>query len=78
MKIIFCRDAQHFTEPDSHIPERWLRQDEIENFKDLELTVDKMKDLIQKTEQIHPYILTPFGHGTRMCAGRRYKIPENS
>ena len=71
MKIIFCRDAQHFPEPDSHIPERWLRQDEIENFKDLELTVDKMKDLIQKTEQIHPYILTPFGHGTRMCAGRR-------
>ena len=70
--FFFSRDPKHFPQPDQHIPERWLKQNEVEQFKDLKLTAENIKNLIEKTESIHPYILKPFGHGTRMCAGRRY------
>jgi len=49
---VHFRDPEVFPDPDTHMPERWLRDG--------------------SGLSVHPYIHTPFGHGTRMCAGRRF------
>ena len=51
------RSPELFSDPEQHRPERWLRGRE--------------DAAAAATAKIHPYLLTPFGHGTRMCAGRR-------
>ena len=56
------RDPKLFPDPDSHRPERWLRGSSSSSTEAGEADADA----------VHPYLLTPFGHGTRMCAGRRY------
>ena len=58
--LVHFRDPAWFPDPTAHRPERWMRASEKEEEKELQ------------QQKVHPYLLTPFGHGTRMCAGRRY------
>ena len=56
---IICRLPEHFSDPDSFKPERWLREN-IENNK------------VSSGKSVHPYVLLPFGHGPRSCIARRF------
>ncbi|CAG0913556.1 unnamed protein product [Notodromas monacha] len=47
---------EHFEDAAKFVPERWLRD----------------KSYSTPKANAHPYLLTPFGFGTRMCAGRRF------
>ncbi|KAL6261454.1 hypothetical protein P5V15_006546 [Pogonomyrmex californicus] len=55
---IISRLPEYFNEPDSFIPERWLRNN------------DRINKLGEKP--IDPYIVLPFGHGPRSCIARRF------
>ncbi|XP_072766789.1 cytochrome P450 302a1, mitochondrial [Anoplolepis gracilipes] len=59
---VICRLPEYFDEPNSFIPERWLRDN------------DGMNDGINKMKKksISPYIVLPFGHGQRACIARRF------
>ncbi|XP_035714356.1 probable cytochrome P450 CYP44 isoform X2 [Folsomia candida] len=57
-QFVHFRSPQYFHDPDNFIPERWLRDEEVGESS--------------KSVQNHPYLFIPFGHGTRMCAGRRF------
>ncbi len=65
-QIVHYKDPQMFPDPDVHLPERWLRVEEIAGG---EKTV--FQSVAGTEDKINPFLLTPFGHGTRMCAGRR-------
>ena len=67
---VHFRDPKLFPDPDAHRPERWLRGTASSTSSGKEERGGAEEDLI------HPYLLTPFGHGTRMCAGRRYSFDD--
>lgn len=56
---VICRLPEYFDEPNSFIPERWLRDSN---------GIDKTI----KEKSINPYIVLPFGHGPRSCIARRF------
>jgi cytochrome P450 len=62
------RDPSLFSDAEAHRPERWLRADG--GVSEIEATT-AASSAESETAKVHPYLLTPFGHGTRMCAGRR-------
>nr|XP_003701074.1 PREDICTED: cytochrome P450 302a1, mitochondrial [Megachile rotundata]XP_012135499.1 PREDICTED: cytochrome P450 302a1, mitochondrial [Megachile rotundata]XP_012135500.1 PREDICTED: cytochrome P450 302a1, mitochondrial [Megachile rotundata] len=57
---VICRLPEYFNNPDSFIPERWLREN-----------VDK-SNKGSSGKPVHPYTLIPFGHGPRSCIARRF------
>ncbi|XP_053997965.1 cytochrome P450 302a1, mitochondrial [Hylaeus anthracinus] len=56
---ITCRLPEYFSEPDTFIPERWLRD-------------NTEKNKMASGKSVHPYVLLPFGHGPRSCIARRF------
>jgi len=59
---VICRLPEYFDEPNSFVPERWLRDNDIR------------ENMGQTTKQksVHPYLVLPFGHGPRSCIARRF------
>lgn len=56
---VICRLPEYFDEPNSFIPERWLR--------DSNNKIDQTRE-----KSINPYMVLPFGHGPRSCIARRF------
>ncbi|XP_048746407.2 probable cytochrome P450 CYP44 [Ostrea edulis] len=54
--FVHYKSRDYFVDPETFLPERWLRDGTSRN--------------------IHPFLLTPFGHGPRMCIGRRFAEQE--
>lgn len=57
---VTCRRHQYFDDPDSFIPERWLRNN----------SNTEQESKIVKS--YNPHLVLPFGHGPRSCIARRF------
>lgn len=58
--LVVSNSEEYFENPESFIPERWLKQGSRD--KECPLHQDK----------IHPFVSLPFGYGRRSCLGRRF------
>lgn len=57
---VICRLPEYFDEPNSFIPERWLRDS------------NNIMDQTTREKSVNPYMVLPFGHGPRSCIARRF------
>lgn len=60
------RNPKYFSQPDEFIPERWLREKDVDG-SDTSSTVG----CPVATKPSHPFAYLPFGFGARSCIGRR-------
>ena len=55
-----CVDSEYFDNPEEFIPERWMRSTEEST----------------NMRPVPNFVMLPFGHGSRMCIGRRFAEQE--
>ncbi|KAK7056563.1 hypothetical protein SK128_013799 [Halocaridina rubra] len=69
--IIACQNEKVFPEPHQFKPQRWLS-----NQRRAASSVTSDNNSEQSGSKIHSYTMVPFGHGARMCPGRRLAEQE--
>lgn len=59
-----CTQSEYFDHPEEYRPERWLRSTGTDGAGGA------------TTRAASPFIMLPFGYGSRMCIGRRFAEQE--
>lgn len=80
--LVACRNPQTFHEPNGFNPFRWLKEKPQSNkgvtqqSTPTKFPQGSLRHREGGTKEVHPYAMLPFGHGARMCPGRRLAEQE--